>query len=287
MENSDNNIFDNIIEETNVSLDEMEFIQAVREPSPLEVTGVEEMSLGESFGLFFKEFSTSIDRKLASMGGSVHTVDGNKLRRAVESRKIMYVKNTGKDITVPGAYVPGIANMMMHTKGTVEGVFLISSLKTEAVRLYDWLKHMIKVGRADTNFKWSISNFDVAIDQADHFIRNLPDTTRRTRCPLGDVYVNFEEMYDVIDTYNSVVKNLNARDAEIAAKELRNTYELGNLLIAKIQSNELTFDKRTITELQFVFNKFVELTNLCGAMMTLLNELSAVLRAQIEEVSTM
>lgn len=284
MENSDQNSFEAVYAEAAKELETMQFIAAVKSPDRLSVTGVEELSVPESFSLFFKEFSTSIDRKIASFSKSVHAVDSDTLRRAVKNRNINYLKNTGIDIPVPANYSPGIANMMMHTKGVTEGVFLVSCLKTEAARLYDWLKQIVKKGRPETQFRWSVSNFDVAVTRAADFVRGLPDENRRHKAPLGNVYVNFEEMFDTMDCFNSVVKQLGARDTEMAAKELKNTYEMGQLLIEKIKSNELTFDKQVVIDIEITINNFIELTNLCGAMMTLLNELSAVLREQINTV---
>lgn len=285
MENSDQNTFASIFAETAKELEALGFIAAVKEPERLSVAGVEELSVGESFSLFFKEFSTSIDRKFSALSKPVHTVDVGLLRSAVRNRNINYLKNTGVDIVVPANYTPGIANMMMYTKGVVEGVFLISCLKTEAVRLYDWLKQIVKTGRPSTQFRWSVTNFDVAMTRGVDFIRGLPDENRRLKAPLGQVYVNFEEMFDVADSFNAMVKTLGARDAEVAAKELQNVYDMGQILIEKIKNNELTFDKAVVLDIEITVNAFVELTNVCGAMMTLLNELSAVLREQIKTVA--
>lgn len=285
MENSDQNTFASIFAETAKELEALGFIAAVKEPERLLVAGVEELSVGESFSLFFKEFSTSIDRKFSALSKPVHVVDVGLLRSAVKNRNINYLKNTGVDIVVPANYTPGIANMMMHTKGVVEGVFLISCLKTEAVRLYDWLKQIVKTGRPSTQFRWSVTNFDVAMTRGVDFIRGLPDENRRLKAPLGQVYVNFEEMFDVADSFNAMVKTLGARDAEVAAKELQNVYDMGQILIEKIKNNELTFDKAVVLDIEITVNAFVELTNVCGAMMTLLNELSAVLREQIKTVA--
>lgn len=285
MENSDQNTFASVYAEHAKELEALGFIAAVKEPERLLVTGVEELSVGESFSLFFKEFSTSIDRKFAALSKPVHVVDVNSLRVAVKNRNLNYLKNTGIDIVVPANYTPGIANMMMHTKGVVEGVFLISCLKTEAVRLYDWLKQIVKTGRPATQFRWSVTNFDVAMTRGADFIRSLPDENRRLKAPLGQVYVNFEEMYDVMDSFNAMVKTLGARDAEVAAKELQNVYDMGQILIEKIKNNELTFDKAVVVDIEITVNAFIELTNVCGAMMTLLNELSAVLREQIKAVA--
>lgn len=287
MENSGQSTFVDLFAEANKELIAAGFINAIKNPDPLKIAGLEEMSLGESISAFFKEFSMAADRKVARLSSSVHKVDTDALRKAINNRKILFVKNTGVDIVVPANYTPGIASMMSHTKGVVDGVYLLSSLKTEAARLYDWLKQIVKTGRPDTTFRWSISSFDAAIDKADHFVMNLPDENRRNKCPLGQVYVNFEEMFDVLDTFNTVTKQLGARDVELVAKELEQAYSMGQLLVEKIKNNDLTFDKSVIFNIETTINSFVKLTNLCGAMITLLNELSAVLREQIKEVVTL
>lgn len=263
------------------------YIELVKNPDLLSVLGAEKLSVGESFGLFFKEFSSSVDRRMASLSGSVHQVDVNQLRRAITGRKVNFVKNAGVEILVPESYQPGLANMMAHTKAVCEGVFLISSLKTEAVRLYDWLKRFIQNGRAESQFRWSITNFDTAMDKSERFVKGLPDNTRAKKAPLGQVYVNFEEMQEVMEIFNAQVKLLGARDPEMAARELSKVYELGQLLVNKIKSNDLIIDAQQVLEVEMTVNRFVALTNLCGAMMVLLNELHACFREQINQVGRM
>lgn len=268
-------------------LEEQGFVEAIKRGELLEIAGIESFSVGESFSMFFKEFGMTVDRKMASLSRPVHTVDISKLRSLVKNREISFVKHSAVPITVPTNYEPGIANMMVHTKGVVEGVFLLGSLRTEASRLYDFLKKMIATGRSETKFKFTINNFEDAMEKAEHFIKELPETKTRQKVALSEVYVNFEEMLEVCDSFNSTLKMLSARDIEIVAKELSNAYRMGELLITKIKDNEISFDKNTIMDLEFTVNKFVRLTDLCGAMMTLLNELSAVLREQVKEVSVM
>lgn len=287
MEHSPDTTFETDYQAAKDGFEEIGFIDLVQDPAPLQITGVESLSVGESFNLFFKEFSTNIDRKLVAMSKSVHTVDIDKLRKAIKQKDIIFSAKGGVEIMVPENYEPGLANMMAHTKGVVDGVYLVTFLKAEGARLYDWLKVIIQRGRVETTFRWSISNFDSLIDKGEHFVRNLSDGGRAKTCPLGQVYVNFNEMFEVMETFNAVVKTLGARDAEQASRELTNVYELGQLLVAKIKANELVLDKKVILDIEMTINRFVELTNLCGAMMTLLNELSAVLRAQIYEVAAL
>lgn len=284
MENIDDTSFESQYTVFQKELEELKFIDAVKNYEPIEIAGLEALSLGESIGLFFSEFGTMVDKKVGLFARPVHMVDNNKLRNMVSRREINFVRHSAVPITVPTNYTPGIANMMAHVKGAVEGVYLLGSLRTETTRLYDFLKQMIKTGRSDKRFKWTINNLDESILNADSFVKQLPDEQRRLKVPLSEVYVNFNEMLEVIDVYNTSLKTLSARDVEIVARELTNTYHLGELLIEKIKSNELTFERSVLTDLELTVNNFVRLVDIAGAMMTLLNELSAVFREQIKEV---
>ncbi|WP_228493038.1 hypothetical protein, partial [Pseudomonas aeruginosa] len=92
-------------------------------------------------------------------------------------------------------------------------------MKTEAIRLYDWLKQLIKTGRPETRFRWTITNFDTVLDRSEQFLKGLPSNPHRKTCTLGEVYVNFEELYSVLETYNVSAKLLGARDVEMASRE--------------------------------------------------------------------
>lgn len=287
MENIDDTSFQSDYTLMQQELEELTLIDAVKNYQPIEIAGLESMSLGESIGAFFTEMGLSVDKKIAAFSRPVHTVDISKLRNMVARNEINFVKNSAVGITVPTNFTPGIANMMAHVKGAVEGVFLLGALRTETSRFYDFLKQMIKTGRADKRFKWTVGNMDESILNAETFVKELPDEQRRLKVPMSEVYVNFPEMLSVMDIYNTSLKTLNARDVEIVARELSNAYHLGELLIEKIKTNELTFERSVLTDLEFTVNNFVRLVDLCGALMTLLNELSAVFREQVKEVIAM
>lgn len=264
-----------------------DFIERIKNPQLLSVLGAEKLSVGESVGLFFSEFGASIDRRLASFEKSVITLDVEKFRKTIQRKEILFVKNAGLPVIVPETYTPGLGNMMAYTQFVAtDGVYLVSSMKTEAIRLYDWLKQLIKTGRPETRFRWTITNFDTVLDRSEQFLKGLPSNPHRKTCTLGEVYVNFEELYSVLETYNVSAKLLGARDVEMASRELSRVYELGQLLVEKIKTNDLVVDEKNLTEVELVVNRFVEFTDICGAMMTLLNELAAVFRDQTETIVT-
>lgn len=255
-------------------------VSTVTQPDPLSVMGTEGLSVGESFGLFFKEFSTSIDKRMAILSKSVHKVDFSAAEDNIRSKKVLFVKCGGVQVLTPQGFRPGLANMAAHTKAVTNGVYLISSLKTEAARLYHWLKEIVRTGRMDSSFRWTLSDFDQVMDAGINYIKNLPVQDRQTRHPLSQVYVSFEEFFETVNGFNNTVNMIGARDIELITRELTNVYELGNLLVAKIQSNDLLLNEAAIVDIESIINRFVGLTNVCGVMMTLLNELTQVFTEQ-------
>lgn len=262
-----------------------ELLQSIKYPSQVSVTGFEALSIGEKFSLFFKEMSTTIDKRMAAMAKNIHTVDFHPVQKNLEKGGVLYVKNTATEILTPEGYVPGMGNMMAHTVAVTDAVYLICSLKTEASRLYDWLKQIITKGRMESEFRWTIGEFGQAITKAQHFVTNLPDRSRNLRYNLGQVYISFDEAWAVMNTFNNSVRTLGARDVEITAKVLTDVYDLGQLLIKKIHANDILLTEEAINDIERIVNKFAELTNICGAMMVLLNELSAVFSSQLKTLN--
>jgi len=252
----------------------------VHQKTPLSVMGAEGLSVGESLQLFFKEFSTSIDKRMAILSKSVHTVDFSAAERTIVSKKVLFVKNGGLQMLTPQGFRPGLANMAQHTKAVCGGVYLISSLKTEAARLYHWLKEILRKGRLDSSFSWTVTDFDQALDAGINYLKNLPASDRQTRHPLAQVYISFEEFFGTVSGFNGSVKMLGARDVELIARELSNVYDLGQLIVTKVKANDLVLTEGALHDIESIINRFVELTNVCGAMMALLNELTQVFEEQ-------
>lgn len=259
-----------------------ELIVAVKYPNHVAVTGYEALSIGERFNLFFKEVSTTLDKRMAVLAKSIHTVDYAPVQKHLERNEILYVKNTHVSMLTPVNYHPGLGNMMGHTRAVIDGVYIIGSLKTEASRLYDWLKQVITKGRMDTEFKWTISEFGMAVNRSEEFIKNLPDTGRNLNYNLGQIYVSYDEIWDCMNVYNQSVRTMGARDAEITVKVLGDVYDLGRILVQKIHANDIMLDQKAVDDIESIVNKFAELTNVAGVMMVLLNELTAVFNSQLK-----
>ena len=272
----------NPIETEYTTAERQELIIAVKYPNHVAVSGFEALGIGERFNLFFKEVSTTIDKRMAVLAKSIHTVDYPPVQKHLEKNEILYVKNTHVQMLTPVNYHPGLGNMMAHTRAVIDGVYIIGSLKTEASRLYDWLKQVLTKGRMDTDFKWTIGEFGMAISRSEEFIKNLPDTGRNLNYNLGQIYVSYDEIWDCMNVYNQTVRTMGARDAEITVKVLGDVYDLGRLLVQKIQANDIMLDQKAVDDIESVVNKFAELTNVAGVMMVLLNELTAVFNSQLK-----
>jgi len=263
------------------------YLALVQKPEPFTVQGFEALGLGENFKLFFKEFTSSIDNRMATLSKSIHKVDASAALLNIERNKVLYVKNTGVEILTPEGFSAGMGNMMAHTKAVTAGIYIVCSLKTEASRLYDWLKQVIRTGRIDRSFGWTIRDFDTALSKTENFVRQLPTGSRKLKFNLGQVYFNFDEFFDCVNTFNDTVQTLGARDVEMLAKELSNVYELGELLVHKIKTSELVINEQGIDDIETVVNKFVALTNLSGAVLVLLNDLTAVFNEQVKTIAAL
>lgn len=259
-----------------------DLVEEIKAPAPLEITGVESLSLRESMGLFFKEFTLAVDKKMGTLKSSLHTIDYAPTQNYLKKNGILFVAHAGAEITTPHYYQGQMGEMESYVRNLINGILLINGLKTETSRLYDWLKHIARTGRTDKSFKWSISDFNEVVDQADVFIKEL-EPSQNARFPLDQVYLRFEDCFTMINQYNLAVKSIKARDIEILSREISQVYELGSLLVTKIENNDLLLEQSAIDDIAMTVNGYIHLVNLSGAIMGMLNELTAVFEQQLEE----
>ena len=107
------------------------------------------------------------------------------------------------------------------------------------------------------------------------------------RKPLGELYDNFGLMGEHIARFNLNVKPLKARDVEILDKTFNNIYDIGNLLYRKIEANDIVISKDDLDLVKDRIQMVVKALNVTGAMVCLLNELTALYRSQIDYVSNL
>jgi len=257
------------------------FVSQVKNSNLLEISGVESLGVGEALHLFFEEFFTGTDRKLAQFQTSLHTINWQGTEKLLKDRNINFINNANQRITVPTYFQAGEGEMLYYVSNIVSAITVVEGFKTEIQRFYDWMKNVIKKGRADKAYQWTITNYDSKVGEVVAFIKELREGPKTAT--MNKVYVNFPEAFGLMSRYSLAVEAIKARDAEVMARDLKNVYEVGNLLVAKIKANDLVIDAYTLKGIQDKVSQFNELTNVVGGALGLINELTAVFNSQLKE----
>lgn len=263
-----------------------EMINEVKRPQLLALTGIESLGLRESMSMFFGEFNRSVDRKLAALKSSLHEVDYRSTQRYLADKNVLFVRNAGTEITVPEYFTGAMGEMETYTRHLINGIFIVNGLKTETARLYDWLKSIVKKGRMDKSFSWSISDFDACLEQTETFIKEL-DSNNKAKFPLDQVYLQFNDAFMLMNQYNLAIRSIKSRDIEILTRDITAVYDVGSLLVTKIEANDILLSKEALVDIQLIINNYVHLVNIAGVVTGLLNELTAVFQRQLEEFRKM
>lgn len=257
------------------------FVSHVKNPVMLHITGAEELGVGESLRLFWEEFFTETDRKLAQFKSSLHTINWQPVEKQLKANNVLFINNATKRIPTPTYFEGGEGEMAYYVENVIAGITVVEGFKTEIQRFYDWMKKILKLGRIDQAYKWTITDYDSQVGKVTQFIKDLSEGTKQHK--LNEVYVNFQEAFGLMNRFNQAVKSIGARDAEIMARDLKNVYELGNLLINKIKNNDIVVDAYVIKGVQEKVNLFNELTAVVGGCLGMINETAAVFDSQLEE----
>lgn len=260
------------------------FVSHVQNPVKLHVAGMEEIGVGESLRLFFEEFFTETDRKLAQFKSSLHTINWEPVEKQLKARNVLFINNATKRIPTPTYFQGGEGEMNYYIDNVIAAVTVVEGYKTEIQRFYDWMKKILKLGRIDKAYAWTITDYDGQVGKVSKFIKDLEEGQKSHK--LGDVYVNFPEAFGLMNRFNQVVKSIGARDAEVMARDLKNVYEVGNLLVNKIKAGDIVVDAYVIKGVQEKVNLFNELTAIVGASLGLINETTAVFDSQLTEFKT-
>lgn len=248
---------------------------------PYSVAGVEALTIPERVKFFFKESNLSIDQLMSKISFNIHQVDVDKLVK--NSNNINFLKNTAAPLTVPAYFNPVVCDWKTYQDKVLQSVLLAIHLNKEADDFYSWIKNIVKTGKVARLYQFSVSDFDQLVDECDEFISSLKISDSK-RKPMGELYDNFGLMAEHISRFNLNVKPLKARDVEVLDKTFNNIYEIGNLLYRKIEVSDIVLAKEDIDLVKERIQMIVKALNVTGAMVGLLNELTAVYRSQIDEV---
>jgi len=257
------------------------FVSHVKNPVTLHVAGIEDLGFGEALNLFFKEFFTETDRKLAQFKSSLHTINWQPVEQDLSKRKVLFVNNANVRLPVPTYFNGGEGEMAYYVDNIVGAVIVVEGFKTEIQRFYEWMKKVVKLGRIESAYKWTVTGYDSHVGKVSAFIKELEEGPKTAK--TGEVYINFQEAFGLMNRYNQACKGIGARDAEVMARDLKNVYEVGNLLVSKIKNGDIIVDAYVIKGVQEKVSMFNELTSIVGGCLGLMNELSAVFDSQLEE----
>ncbi|BAW98414.1 phage protein [Vibrio phage pTD1] len=236
----------------------------------------------EGFRMRFKSLSLELDKKIAGMSSSIHTIDYAAAQS--KANKESYLKRANTPMPIPVHFNPRNTTMEKYIKSCISAVALVDSFKTDSSRFYDWMREIASKGKVSGTFRYTVSSTSRAIDELDKFIKTLGNPKKEMNIPLKDAYSSFNEMFRNINEYNINVKMIKPRDAETIARQLQLNAELGELLLARIASNDVVLNENDLDIIKRVFDDFERYMNLTGALVGMLNELSAVLKAQCDAI---
>ncbi|AGB07116.1 hypothetical protein [Vibrio phage VP4B] len=265
------------------------YLNLVFNPAP--VDGMEAFDLKkyltpiEGFRMRFKSLSLELDKKIAGMSSSIHTVDYNKAQAKANHQS--YFNRSKTMIPIPVHFNPRTTTMEKYIKSCISAVGLVDAFKTDSSRFYDWLREIAAKGKVSGTFRYTVSSTSRQIDDLQRFIETLGNSKKEMQLPLKDLYPSFNEMFRSINEYNLNVKMIKPRDAETIARQLQLNAELSELVLQRIMSNDIVLDENDIDNIKRVFDDFERYMNLTGALVGMLNELSAVLKAQCDVIENL
>lgn len=261
----------------------IEQLTATPEVDGMEALGIPKLfTPAEGFGIRLSAISLAVDKFLASMNSSIHQVDYRKAQ--LHTKGLGYFDRASQPIPVPSQFNVKTMTMTDYVSACRKGVYLIEAFKTDSSRFYDWLRDVAAKGKVGGTFRYTITSTAGVIKDTGAFIKTLGNPTKETTIRLQDAYPSFNEMFKLMDEYNTSVKTLKGRDAEIIAKQLQLNANLGQLIIDRIGTSDIVFDEQDLDKILSSYAEFEDYMNLVGAMIGLLNELSAVFQDQCNTV---
>lgn len=259
-----------------------EFLNDFKNPPAGVVIGAEDLSIGESFGLMFGELRTGFQKKWATMKSSAHEVPYGNL--PVKLKGVNYFKHVNDKLTIPGLFDPNKMEWETYCKGVLLAPLMLSTARTEASRMYKWMKEIAQRGVVGRTFSYSITSTQELINRSENFLSDLKPQPA-TSTVLKSLYPSFNTFFDSVDEYNLAVKSVKSQDVKVLVRELDEIFHIGSLVIDKLKDSKITLNESSIKALNDTLLDFNQLVNATGALMALLNEMTAVYKAQVEELT--
>lgn len=258
------------------------FVEEIRNPTLQSVSGCEALTFVERLGTYVGEFSLGIDKRFASFNSSIHKIDYTRAR--IKANSLNYFKVEQEAIPVSEMFDPSKMTWEHYVNYVLNGIPLVTNLKDETGRMYDWIKSVAATGKVGRSFRYSLSVMDELVSSCEDFVTKglTPNNHRQAR--IRDIYPSWNSMFQLVDRYNKNVNTLKGRDIEIISKQLDQIKHMGDLIVKKIKANDIVVTEIDMNELADSFDYFNRAVNAAGAMAGLINELRDTLAGQCEAV---
>ncbi|UYE93558.1 hypothetical protein [Shewanella phage FishSpeaker] len=239
------------------------------------VTGEEKLSFPEHVKMWLTDIYSFIQKIYSKFTFNIHKVDMSAELSVMVHDASAFYKHGSVFCPTPEYFVKSPQWMVNYVKALADTAVLMDILNTEASTMYSRMKKFAASGVAPIAFKWVVTDTDKVIQRAEVFMRGLKQN--RGSYKLKEVYGNTNEMIDVVNKYNQIVSNFKSRDAEMLNNELKRVYDISSLIAEKLRIGDIPTNEDEIRGLESMFKTFAHLTNVTGAMLVLLNEMSAVM----------
>ena len=249
--------------------------------TPGTVDGQEALTVGERFVSFFQELSLGIDAFNAKhFNKTIHKVNGIDIWKNLSERNSYFAVST-KHIPVPVFFNSDKLSFKDYVEFVLKAVPILKLVDTQSDIVYRGIKTVAATGKVP----FTLSNVDNTIkinETRSQFDQVFEDTRVYTRA-VNQVYANFNEAYEVANTFNTIVTSLQARDVEVVAKRVDQVVNIVKLLKTKVDANEVNLNERESTLLNNTIANLVDNVTFAGKMIAQLSELTRVLQLQADE----
>ncbi len=246
-----------------------------------QLQGSEALTFGETLVSFFKEVSLGIDAFNAkNFNSSIHTVQGIDVWNKMASQND-YFSVASKHIPAPVFFNGAKISFKDYVALVLRTIPIMKLVSSQADVVYRAVKLAATSGKVPHSIR--NSDNDVMIDETkEQYAAVISDTGVYTRA-VQDMYPSFSEAYNICTNFNTVVKTIGARDAELLAKQVDQVLYIVKLLKDKVDANEIIFDKTSGTLLNDAISGLVGNVTFVGKMLALLSDLTRVLQLQVQE----
>lgn len=249
--------------------------------TPGSVEGQEALTVGERFMSFFKELSVGIDAFNAkNFNKSIHKVDGIKIWKDLSDSNKYFSVST-KHIPVPVFFNSDKISFKDYVEFVLKAVPILKLVDTQADIVYRGIKTAAATGKVP----FTLGNVDntVKINEARAQFDTVFEDTRTYTRSVSQVYPNFNQAYEVMENFNTIVNTLQARDVELVSKRVDQVVAIVKILKSKVEANEINLSEKESTLLNNTISNLVDNVTFAGKMINQLSEMTRVLQLQTDE----